>query len=290
MSSNNIDISDDYGFRFLDNVDNPAVKLIAVGKQEIYSNKYYWENKNRQPFYLFQYTLNGSGSLKADNQIHTIKKGDAFFLKTPNDDIYYFDDEKNEAPWKFVYIIFEGQSAFSYYNYIISHFGNIFHLSEYDPAVKLLLDLHNNAKNGLISNAFLADSEVFRFLCLLCDTNSRNQQLTIVSKAKEYMEKNFALPITLAQTAEQLGVSQSHLSREFTKHTGEQPIHYLSKIRIEKAIQMLISTDMNLNKISRLCGFSDRNYFCKVFKKYIKLSPGEFRRQIKAQGYISFKV
>lgn len=291
MSTPVNDICDNYAFKFLNNVDNPAITLINVGKETRHSKKYYWENRKRFSGYIFQYTLNGSGMLKTENQIYTMKKGDAFFIATPSDTIYYFDEDNEETGWEFIYITFEGEAVLPYYQYVINRSGNVMHLSEYHPAVKLLFDLHHKAKNGWIKNAFLADSEVFRFLCLLCDNEMNSDAMSnLVDNAKKYLDKNYAKPITLAQAAEDLGVSQSHLSREFVKYTGEQPIYYLTKVRLEKAVELLNSTDMNLMDISKACGFSNDNYFSKVFKKYMKISPSEFRKQIQTQNYICVKV
>ncbi len=112
----------------------------------------------------------------------------------------------------------------------------------------------------------------------------------LINNAKKYIDKNYSKPISLAQTAKYLGVSQSHLSREFVKYTGENPIYYLTKVRLEKSVELLNSTDMNLSDISEACGFSNDNYFSKVFKKHMKISPSEFRKQIRTQNYICVKV
>ena len=79
--NNDQEICDDYGFRFLDQVETPAVQLFAVGKQSRNTNQYYWNNKDRYPSFLFQYTLNGSGTLNVNNKTHIIKKGKLFFCK-----------------------------------------------------------------------------------------------------------------------------------------------------------------------------------------------------------------
>ncbi len=285
------DLCDDYAFKFLDNVAEPAVQLNAVGKQSRNSSNYFWNNADRRPAFLFQYTLSGTGTLKADDKKLILRKGQAFFLQMPGNECYYFDEEENDAPWEFIYILLGGKSVSEYYKYIVQHIGKVFDLSTFHPAVKLLFDIHCKAKYGQFKNAFSAAGDVFRFLCLLCDPNLNYcHHSDLIEKAKEYLNNNFSKQITLAQTADFLGVSQSHLSREFVKRTGENPIHYLTKVRIENAVDMLVSTDRSLGEISRLCGFSNSNYFCKVFAKYMQTSPGEFRKQTNARGYINVKV
>ncbi len=285
------DICNNYAFNFLSNVDNPVIKLVNVGREIRRSKKYYWDNQERFSGYIFQYTLNGGGTLKTENQIYTMKKGDAFFIATPSDTTYYFDENNEETEWEFIYITFEGKAVLPYYQYVINRLNNVMHLSEYHPAVKLLFDLYDKAKNGLIKNTFSADSEAFRFLCLLCDNEINFDTMSnLINNAKKYIDKNYSKPISLAQTAKYLGVSQSHLSREFVKYTGENPIYYLTKVRLEKSVELLNSTDMNLSDISEACGFSNDNYFSKVFKKHMKISPSEFRKQIRTQNYICVKV
>lgn len=285
------DICDDYGFRFLDHVEEPAIRLDAVGWQKRSNREYYWNNRNRAECFLFQYTLNGSGTLETEDGVFRIKKGEGFFVQIPGEEAYYFDEDNNQAPWEFVYIMFGGKGVSSYYKYMVNHVGRVISLPAYHPAVKQLMDLYFQAKSGLLKNAFMAEKEAFGFLCTLCDAgNADERHSSLTDRAKAYMEQHFDQPITLAEAAESLNVSQSHLSREFVKYAGEQPIRYLTKVRLEHAVKLLHSTDMRLTEISLSCGFSDRNYFSKVFKKYMKASPGELRRQMRALGYVSVKV
>lgn len=75
------DFCDDYGFRFLEHADEPAIQLDAVGWQRRNSGEYYWDNQNRQECFLFQYTLSGSGTLKTEEGTFVLKKGEAFFVQ-----------------------------------------------------------------------------------------------------------------------------------------------------------------------------------------------------------------
>lgn len=286
------DICEDYGFHFLENVSRPAMRLVAVGKQSRSSKRYYWDNQSREPAFLFQYTLSGSGTVKLRQKAHIVEKGSAFLLQMPGEECYYFDEVRNTSPWEFIYLMFDGANAAPYYEYVVSRFGNIMHFSPQHPAIKLISDLHLKACNGLIPDAFTADSEVFRFMCLLCGsgTDGDSRDSGLVNSAKTYMENNFAHGISLFDTARYLGVSQSHLSREFVKCTGEPPSTFLTKLRLERGAQLLISTSKGIEEISMLCGFSDSNYFSKVFKKLMKIAPSQFRKQAKAQGYINVKV
>lgn len=233
---------------------------------------------------LFQYTLSGSGTIEIGGKKHIVDKGKAFFLKMPSDESYYFDEENNSAPWKFVYIIFNGIAAEEFYKYSTERTGNIMSLPEFHTAVRILLDLCGKALNSNIKNVFDASSELIQFLCALCSP-CISQNSNLVDSAIDYFKNNFEKQITIAMAADYLGVSHSHLTREFLKYTKEKPSDYLTKLRMEKAVELLNSTNMKLKEVSRQCGYSDENYFGKVFKKYIKISPAEFRAQSKTYGY-----
>lgn len=122
-----------YGFGFLSDIENPPISLFAVGIEKRDSGEYYLDNRKRDNSYLFQYTLGGSGTVDTGGEVHTIKKGQAFFLKLPGEEKYYFDEAKNDAPWHFIYIIFNGEGVYEYYNLIKNKFGNILTVNENDP-------------------------------------------------------------------------------------------------------------------------------------------------------------
>jgi len=97
-----------------------------------------------------------------------LEEGDAFFVRMPGEEIYYFDEENNKAPWELIYVLLNGSGAESYYHYITEQFGKVMRLSRYHPAIKKLFDIYGKARGGQLMNAFAAGSEVFAFLSLLC--------------------------------------------------------------------------------------------------------------------------
>ncbi len=284
MYKNRTNFHNDHAFHFFDNFKLSFIDLISVGSDVINNSEYHWCNKERPDAMLFQYTLSGSGTVEINGKKYIVDKGKAFFLKMPADESYYFDDKNNIAPWNFIYIIFNGSAAEEFYAYSTKHTGKIMSLPEFHPAIRILLDLYSKTLNSNIKNTFDASSELFQFLCALCSP-CISQNSNLVDNAIKYFQNNFEKQITIAMAADYLGVSQSHLSREFIKYTKEKPSDYLTKLKMEKAIELLNSTNMKLKEISSHCGYSDENYFGKVFKKHMKISPAEFRIQSKIYGY-----
>ena len=115
------------------------------------------------------------------------------------------------------------------------------------------------------------------------DSHTTGRYQSIIVKAKEYIDGNFAASdISLYSTAAHVGISPNHLSTVFAQETGENFIEYLTKVRIERAKLLLKSTAMKSSDIASETGFSDPNYFSYIFKKNTGLSPREFRLRAEA--------
>ena len=79
------------------------------------------------------------------------------------------------------------------------------------------------------------------------------------------------------QIARDFGISRSRLYASFYKYLGCGLAHYIRKLRMEKARTLLKDTDQTVSRIAALCGFSDYNYFCRIFKKENGLSAKKYR-------------
>lgn len=67
----------------------------------------------------------------------------------------------------------------------------------------------------------------------------------------------------------------------FKKETGMTLTNYVNKKRIEHAVYLLSSTDMQIQNIAQYCGIPDVNYFTKIFKKVMNKTPSEFKEEMR---------
>ena len=110
------------------------------------------------------------------------------------------------------------------------------------------------------------------------ESNTKGRYQSVIVKAREYIDNNFAnSDISLFSTAAYVGISPNHLSTVFVQETGENYVEYLTRVRIEKAKQLLKSTAMKSADIAPEVGFNDPHYFSHLFKKTTGLSPKEYR-------------
>lgn len=105
------------------------------------------------------------------------------------------------------------------------------------------------------------------------------RRINQIKPAITYMESHLAEKITLEQLSEVTFLSPVHFSRVFKVVAGFSPMEFLNHIRVQKAVQQLANTDKTIVEIAMESGFNDSNYFSRIFKKYRKETPSEFREK-----------
>ena len=108
----------------------------------------------------------------------------------------------------------------------------------------------------------------------------------IVQVTKEYLEAHYSEEISLENIAEQVNISPQYFSKLIKKNTGFNFIDWLSMLRVKKAKELLTNSNYTVKEVCFMVGYKDPNYFSRIFKKRIGITPSEF---IKNRNYISNK-
>lgn len=95
----------------------------------------------------------------------------------------------------------------------------------------------------------------------------------------QYIYSAYAEEITTKKIAANASVSESECLRCFRSTIGMPPVQYVKWYRIQKAAELLLSTDWKIAKISAYCGFQDTSYFVKTFRELKGSTPGEYRKR-----------
>lgn len=131
-------------------------------------------------------------------------------------------------------------------------------------------------------------ANIFKILGVMYRENQLNSPDTDIDEEKfgklkvlfDYLDENYNQNITLESVSDMLGFNKTYFSRMFKNLTGHNFSEHLTQIRLNKAIQLLSSYEMNIAEISDAIGFSSPTYFNEVFKKYYKCTPAEFRKKL----------
>jgi two-component system response regulator YesN len=98
----------------------------------------------------------------------------------------------------------------------------------------------------------------------------------IIHDAKQYIENRYTSDISLESTAKELGISPHYLSKLFKKETKVNFIDYLTRLRLTKAKDLMKEGGKSIKEICYMVGYTDPNYFSRIFKKHTDHSPSEF--------------
>jgi len=108
----------------------------------------------------------------------------------------------------------------------------------------------------------------------------KEEDLSISSKFREYVEDNYMKDISLSMAAEHFGYNSSYFSRLFKENIGTNFFDYVSKVRIEKSKIMLSTTSNGIQKIAGLVGYNNRSSFIRSFSKHTSITPSEYRQKL----------
>ncbi len=111
------------------------------------------------------------------------------------------------------------------------------------------------------------------------DSFSSHQRIEQIKKVLEYIEENYASPISLETLAKQLNMNPKYFCRIFSSLTHQSPMDYVNFYRIEKAAFLIDTTNLSITTVGLECGFGESSYFTKVFKKYKGVTPKQYRNR-----------
>lgn len=110
------------------------------------------------------------------------------------------------------------------------------------------------------------------------ERGKRSYGKTVVEEIKDYVETNYSKDISLGSIAARFYINTSYLSQIFKKEMNIKFIDYITNIRLGKAKELLLETDLSVNEVAEAIGYSDTRYFREVFVRYMKETPAQFRK------------
>ena len=122
--------------------------------------------------------------------------------------------------------------------------------------------------------------EMVRKYCLLVKNHSMKGYSLLVRKVLTQIDYDITADLGLKNLATQLNVNPSYLSTLFKKETGSTLTEYVNQKRIEHAVFLLNTSNLQIQMIAQYSGIADVNYFTKTFKKIIGITPKEYRDNI----------
>lgn len=163
----------------------------------------------------------------------------------------------------------------------------------FEDAPRVLFHDNHNVYDGLLKElAAKADASgpfdwlerlslSFKLLCEMArDTNRSelDEQNLRIQSALRFLDNNFTDDISVEALAKMCSLSLSTFRRIFSSAKGISPVEYRNRLRVRKATELLKSGRYTVAEAAEAVGIGDIRYFCKLFKRYIGMSPGALKR------------
>jgi len=98
--------------------------------------------------------------------------------------------------------------------------------------------------------------------------------------ALDFAAQHLAEPLSTPRLAALCNLNRNEFSRAFRHAFGIPPKQYLTRLRMERAKELLLTTDETIKEIARHCGYDNEYFFYRIFKKHVKLTPSIYRSTI----------
>ena len=151
-----------------------------------------------------------------------------------------------------------------------------FHIDNISSTYAKKIELQTSLK-GITS--LLKD--MVRKYTLLVKNHSLHGYSPLIRKVLVQIDTDLSADLTLARQAQLLDMNPSYLSTVFKKETGQTLTEYVTQKRIEHAVFLLNTTNMQIQTIAQYCGIEDVCYFTKLFKRQVGKTPSEYRNYIR---------
>lgn len=117
-------------------------------------------------------------------------------------------------------------------------------------------------------------------ICRMIRRQKEEQSDSAVKRAKTFIQENYSRELSLDDVSREVNISPYYFSKIFKEEAGENFIEYLTRVRIEKAREMLENTSLSIKEVSIKSGYPDPNYFSRIFKKQTDMTPTEYKARV----------
>lgn len=236
-------------------------------------------------YFLVHHILKGKGSFQFMGRSFELRGGDSFFI-FPGDLFRYTADK--DDPWRYRWVGFRGERA----EELLARLEITRHKPVAKPQRhKRVAALYYQMERMLAEGGPGCDLRSGGLMRILLaeygadgaarSESSQGKQSLIeqqVERTIRYLTVQYSQPISIEEISRSLGYNRTHLSKMFKQYTGMSPMHFLLKIRMERA-KLLLREPLTVEQVAASVGFADPLYFSKQFKKWFDRSPTEYRQE-----------
>ena len=244
---------------------------------------HYRQRQHGADQHILIYCVEGKGQVQIGKRHYQLSPDDLIIIPAgvPHN---YSADEKDS--WTIYWIHFKGAIANAVVDAMIAQFkGHRGTITYQQKRVQLFDDIYGNLERGYGNdNLNYANMCLWHFLSsFLYDEKfnlserKESKQDTVIEPSINFMQQHLSEMLRLSDIAESVNVSVPHYSFLFRQKTGFAPMEYFNQLKIQKACQYLLFTDLRIKEIAEQLGIEDPYYFSRMFTRLMGVSPKEYR-------------
>jgi AraC-like DNA-binding protein len=261
------------------------------------ANHKYYTTREALDSFLIKLTVSGQGVLEYNGKTKSIGPGHFFWIDCMNHQKYYTDPAVGH--WDVIWIHFNGPTARAYYDaFLRLGNGNISgELADTSSLSALLSSLLNPSSTpdypfDTEQNLFELDvhtSGILTQVLIECISSTGisgkvHHIPPIVCKIRSYLVANYNNKITLNHLAAHFNLDPYYLQKLFKRSLGQSPIEYIIHLRMNKAKNLIRTSDLSISEIAYAVGVDNISHFSRQFKKLEGMTPVEYRRNWRSQN------
>ena len=252
-----------------------TVHFVLETKEQVYTGL------RLKSLYTVYFVLRGTGKLHTRGEVLSLNQGDVFF-SFPAEPFAI----ESVSDFQYMYISFLGARG----NRIMDKLGVSAKSPLYPDCKELqtvwIQGLHGPSElSDIASEAVLLHTFAYLGSRLPEFSTGGEGRIDLISMIQKYVDEHFSDPdFSLERLGSDLKYNKKYLSTVFKRHVGVGIVEYLHTVRIQHACTMLKQGFSSVSDVALRCGYPDAQYFSKVFKRRMTISPREYMASVKTEA------
>jgi AraC-like DNA-binding protein/mannose-6-phosphate isomerase-like protein (cupin superfamily) len=262
---------------------NPSVERLYITDIGYYpkAQYHYRQRVHGSDQHILIYCVEGNGDAHVMKKKYQLHPGSFIIIPAGEQHSYAASEEHS---WTIYWVHFKGSLSCGLVDTMIrkinDHQGSV----EFQPRrIELFEDMYTCLERGYSNdNISYANVCLHHYIASFIYADKFNlsgnkQPDDAVELSINYMQENISSLLTLEDIAKSVNFSASHYSALFRKKTGFAPIEYFNHLKIQRACQYLLYTELRIKEIADMLGIEDPYYFSRMFAKLMGQSPVQYR-------------
>ncbi len=226
---------------------------------------------------LIKHTLSGNGTIYIKNRRQTLGAGDVFVIERTGPYVYCY--EGDGEPWEFEFVSIGFDSPVNILPEVLRD-NPVFSITDQPELGGLLKELIASRLVDDYQPNLMHSALAYSFF--LAWVNIRLQDShpvpAKVEQLRELLDTGVNKNLKITEYCRMLGYSTEALTRQFSHAYNISPGKYLQLVKLRIACKLLRRNRQSIKEIAFACGFGSQNYFCRLFRQIIGVTPGEYRK------------